>query len=117
VIELLSANIAHIVLTLSWGTNMSAKAPDTWSASEYNKTAPFVYSTEHTAPILTLLDPKPGDKIIDFGCGSGEVTLKLSEIVADVGVVVGVDSSQSMIDKAKEKWAGTRIHPRYPGAG
>jgi tRNA A58 N-methylase Trm61 len=75
---------------------MSVKVVDTWSASEYNKTAPFVYSTEHTTPILTLLDPQPGDKIIDFGCGSGEVTLKLSEVVADVGIVMGVDSSQSM---------------------
>jgi len=75
---------------------MSVETVDTWSASEYNKTAPFVYSAEHTAPILKLLDPKPGDKIIDFGCGSGEVTLKLSEVVSDVGIVVGVDSSQSM---------------------
>jgi ubiquinone/menaquinone biosynthesis C-methylase UbiE len=75
---------------------MSEKAIDTWSASEYNKIAPFVYSTDYTTPILTLLDPQPGDKIIDFGCGSGEVTLKLSEVVAGVGTVVGVDSSQSM---------------------
>ena len=75
---------------------MSVKTVGTWSASEYNKTAPFVYSTEHTAQILALLDPKPGDKIIDFGCGSGEVTLKLSEVVSDVGIVVGVDSSQNM---------------------
>ena len=76
---------------------MSVKAVDTWSATEYNKTASFVYSTKHTAPILTLLDPKSGDRIIDFGCGTGEVTLELSELVADTGIVVGVDSSQSMV--------------------
>ena len=70
--------------------------PNTWSATAYNKTASFVYSTENTVPILTLLDPKPGDKIIDFGCGSGDVTLKLSNVVADTGIVVGVDSSQNM---------------------
>ena len=75
---------------------MNAKGIDTWSASEYNKTASFVYSAEHTTPILTLLDPKPGDKVIDFGCGTGEVTLQLSGVVTDVGMVVGVDSSQSM---------------------
>jgi len=45
---------------------MSVKAVDTWSAFEYNKTASFVYSTANTAPILTLLDPKSGEKIIDF---------------------------------------------------
>ena len=75
---------------------MSEKAVDTWSAPEYNKVASFVYSIENTAPVLTLLDPKPGDRIIDFGCGSGEVTLKLSQVVAGAGIVVGVDSSRSM---------------------
>lgn len=70
---------------------------DTWSAHEYNKIASFVYSKEYTAPVLALLDPKPGDKIIDFGCGSGQVTLELSKVVADAGAVVGVDSSQSMV--------------------
>lgn len=76
---------------------MSARVIDTWSASEYNKTASFVYSTENTAPVLALLDPKLGDKIIDFGCGSGQVTLQLSKVVTDVGIIVGVDSSQSMV--------------------
>ena len=74
----------------------SANIVDSWSASEYNKTASFVYSTENTAPVLTLLDPRFGDKIIDFGCGSGQVTLELSKVVSDAGFVVGVDSSQSM---------------------
>jgi len=78
------------------------KAVDTWSASEYNKVASFSYSTENTAQVLTLLNPKSGDKIIDFGCGSGEITLRLSKVVTDAGIVVGIDSSQSMIDKAKE---------------
>ena len=76
---------------------MSVDAVDIWSAPESNKTASFVYSTENIVSILTLLDPKPGDKIIDFGCGTGEITLKLSELVADVGLVVGIDSSQSMV--------------------
>lgn len=76
---------------------MSSRVVDTWSASEYNKIASFVYSTENTAPVLALLDPKPGDKIIDLGCGSGQVTLKISKVVAHLGNVVGIDSSQSMV--------------------
>jgi ubiquinone/menaquinone biosynthesis C-methylase UbiE len=91
-----STGTTRIVLASRWRTNMSVKAVDTWAASEYNKTAPFVYSTANITPLLTLLDPKPGDKIIDFGCGTGEITLMLSEVVADPGVVVGIDSSQSM---------------------
>ena len=76
---------------------MSAKVVDTWSASQYNKIASFVYSADNTAPVLALLDPNPGDKIIDFGCGSGQITLELLKVVADAGIVVGVDSSQSMV--------------------
>ncbi|KZT12133.1 S-adenosyl-L-methionine-dependent methyltransferase [Laetiporus sulphureus 93-53] len=78
-----------------------ARKTDTWSASTYNDTASFVYSQEYTFPVLQLLDAKPGEKIIDFGCGSGELTLKIQEHVGDAGLAVGFDNSQSMIDKCK----------------
>lgn len=72
---------------------------DTWSAQNYNKTASFVYSHAFTAPVLDLLHAKPGERIIDFGCGSGEVTLELLKVVGEEGLVVGVDSSKSMVSK------------------
>ncbi|KAL0576219.1 hypothetical protein V5O48_005755 [Marasmius crinis-equi] len=84
-------------------------APDKsgWSASLYNRNASFVYSAAFTSPVLDLLAAQEGEKIIDFGCGSGEVTLELEKIVrqsgsASAGVVVGVDSSESMIERARE---------------
>ena len=69
----------------------------TYSADSYNKTASFVYSDAYTAPVLSLLDPKPDERIIDFGCGSGEVTLELAKAVGQGGLVVGVDASESMV--------------------
>ncbi|TDL23206.1 S-adenosyl-L-methionine-dependent methyltransferase [Rickenella mellea] len=75
---------------------------DCWSAQAYNKTASFVYSSAFTAPVLELLDIKPGENIIDFGCGSGELTIKLSGAVGDAGLVVGVDASEDMISKAQK---------------
>lgn len=70
-----------------------------WSASQYNTIAPFVYSSAYTSAILRLLNAQPGEKILDFGCGSGEVTLDLAKIVGstDGGLVVGVDASESMV--------------------
>ncbi|KAG6815978.1 hypothetical protein H0H87_009681 [Tephrocybe sp. NHM501043] len=75
-----------------------------WSASSYNKTAAFVYSAAFTTPVLELLAAQPGERIIDFGCGSGEITLELQKHVASAsgGIVVGVDFSESMIAKAKK---------------
>ncbi|KAG6831659.1 hypothetical protein H0H87_004609 [Tephrocybe sp. NHM501043] len=75
-----------------------------WSASLYNKTAPFNYSAAFTAPILELLAAQPGERIIDFGCGSGEITLELQKHVAGApgAVVVGIDLSESMLARAKE---------------
>lgn len=76
-------------------------APDAsgWSASLYNKNTSFVYSPAFTAPVLELLSAQPGERIIDFGCGSGEVTLEIKKRVegAEGGLVVGLDFSESMV--------------------
>ncbi|KAJ7644351.1 S-adenosyl-L-methionine-dependent methyltransferase, partial [Roridomyces roridus] len=74
-----------------------------WSANLYNTSTSFVYSPAYTSAVLDLLASKPGEKIIDFGCGSGEVTIVLEEVVkrAPGGLVVAVDFSESMVEKAK----------------
>ena len=77
-----------------------------WSASLYNKTASFVYSASSTQPVLDLLAAKSGERIIDFGCGSGEVTLELERQVGDTGLVVGVDYSESMVSHGTAYSAG-----------
>jgi tRNA A58 N-methylase Trm61 len=69
-----------------------------WSATEYRAIASYVYSPEATAPILQSLDASPGDKVLDFGCGSGEVTAEIARLVGPDGTVVGVDSSENMVD-------------------
>jgi SAM-dependent methyltransferase len=68
-----------------------------WSAALYNKTGSFAYSPAFTAAVVDLLAPQPGERIIDFGCGTGEVTLKIEKAVREGGVVVGVDFSESMV--------------------
>ncbi|KAI0035326.1 S-adenosyl-L-methionine-dependent methyltransferase [Vararia minispora EC-137] len=72
-----------------------------WSANAYQSAAHFVYSTENTTPVLKLLDARPGERIVDFGCGSGEVTRQILCAVGDEGEVAGIDSSSAMIAKAK----------------
>ncbi|KZV63192.1 S-adenosyl-L-methionine-dependent methyltransferase, partial [Peniophora sp. CONT] len=71
-----------------------------WSANAYNSAAHFVYSAKNTANVLGLLDAQPGERIVDFGCGSGEVTIELVKAVGEKGHVAATDISSSMIEKA-----------------
>ena len=68
-----------------------------WSANAYQSAAHFVYSTENTAPVLKLLDAKPGERIVDLGCGNGEVTQQILRAVGDGGEVAGIDISSAMV--------------------
>ncbi|KAJ9107570.1 hypothetical protein QFC21_001029 [Naganishia friedmannii] len=70
-------------------------------ASVYRKNANFVYSEEFTNPLLELLNPQEGERIVDLGCGSGELTAKLVSLVRPSGLVLGIDSSPDMLEKAK----------------
>lgn len=46
---------------------------------------------------------KPGMKILDLGCGDGNVTFLLSNYIGTDGIVVGIDSNENAIDNAKKK--------------
>lgn len=47
----------------------------------------------------------PGEKIIDICCGSGKMTAEISELLSTVdgGKIVGIDFSENMLLKAKER--------------
>ena len=74
---------------------------DKWSAAQYNTHASFVYSQAFTSPVLDLLDARPGERILDLGCGSGELGIIIEKSVGTdgelKGVVVGVDQSVKMV--------------------
>ncbi|KAL5520036.1 hypothetical protein ACEPAG_1696 [Sanghuangporus baumii] len=82
-------------------------AKDAWDPNTYNSVASFVYSSKFTTPVLDLLSAQPGERILDLGCGSGELTLELQRIVGDRGVVVGVDASENMIRRARQNRLAT----------
>ena len=55
---------------------------------------------------FALLDVHEGDTILEVGCGTGEDAQTLARLVGDNGRVVGVDSSTSVIGKARARAAG-----------
>jgi len=76
---------------------MPSSTTDAWNATKYNTTASFVYSDAYTAPVLDLLNAQSGEKIVDFGCGTGELTKLLTNIVGGHGTVLGLDASENMV--------------------
>lgn len=46
---------------------------------------------------------KPGDKVLDVGAGTGEITFLLAERAGNLGTVIGLDLSSEMLDIAREK--------------
>ena len=70
----------------------------TWTAGGYAENAAFVPALG--AEILAWLDPHPGERILDLGCGDGALTVKLVEAGA---TVVGVDTSAEMLAAARQK--------------
>lgn len=72
-----------------------------WNTSLYDQKHAFVF--EYGKSLISLLDPQPGESILDLGCGTGHLTNTIAESGASV---VGLDSSQDMIEAA---------HITYPG--
>ena len=50
------------------------------------------------------ISPKPGDTILDIGCGTGELTAYLAELVGPTGKVIGVDPDCARIKLAQESY-------------
>src|SRR6185369_5573781 len=68
-----------------------------WDPTTYARNARFV--SDLGSPVLELLAPKPGERILDLGCGDGVLTKKLADLGCDV---IGVDSSDAQIDAARK---------------
>ena len=58
---------------------------------------------EITIKLIETADLKKGMKILDLGCGNGDVTFLLSSFIGAEGLVVGLDSNEHAIENAKKK--------------
>jgi trans-aconitate 2-methyltransferase len=68
-----------------------------WDPKQYHK-----FQAERAAPfvdLLALVEIRPDLRVVDLGCGTGELTRHLADALPDSDVT-GIDSSSQMLDRA-----------------
>jgi trans-aconitate 2-methyltransferase len=78
-------------------TESTARAAVDWNPTQYAK-----YRDERAQPfydLLALVQPQPDMRVVDLGCGPGELTRDLHEALG-AWETVGVDNSPAMLEKA-----------------
>jgi len=76
----------------------------TWDPDRYARNARFV--ADLGAPVVDLLAPHAGERILDLGCGDGVLTAKLASLGCQV---TGVDASPQQIDAAQKLGLDARV--------
>lgn len=75
------------------------KHNDSWNVKLYDSKHAFVSKFGNS--LVELLAPKQGEKILDLGCGTGDLANTIFESGANV---VGIDQSENMVREAKLKY-------------
>jgi SAM-dependent methyltransferase len=85
----------------------NAEAKEAWSGPLFERFVEFRSIVTdglgaHGEVALAAHPPRPGDRVLDIGCGFGDTTRRLAELVGDGGAL-GVDVSEPFIEKARQE--------------
>ena len=84
---------------------MTSPEPAQWDPNQYER-----FKAERARPfwdLVALVQPCPGGRVVDLGCGTGELTKELHRVLG-ASETVGIDSSPSMLERARPL-AGTGL--------
>jgi trans-aconitate methyltransferase len=70
----------------------------TWNTEAYAANGRFVATL--ASDVVALLNPQPGEEILDLGCGDGALT---EQLAATGAIVIGVDASAAMLTAARQR--------------
>jgi 2-isopropylmalate synthase len=83
---------------------LSYTATNHWNPETYNKHTAFV--SQLALPVVDLLNPKEGEKILDVGCGDGTLAV---EIECRGAKVIGIDMSAEMVEACRDNGIETYV--------
>jgi ubiquinone/menaquinone biosynthesis C-methylase UbiE len=83
------------------------EAAEAWSGSLFDRFVKFrdlatAGLGAHGDEAMRAHPPRPGDRVLDLGCGFGDTTQRLAELVGPEGEAVGVDVSEPFVEAARE---------------
>lgn len=70
-----------------------------WDTTLYEGKHAFVW--QYGEELIQLLSPQPGERILDLGCGTGQLTAKIVDAGA---VVLGIDADPMMVETARQNY-------------
>jgi SAM-dependent methyltransferase len=88
----------------------NAEAIEAWDGPLFDRFVRFRHIVVaglaiHGEEALRLFPPRPGQRVLDIGCGFGDTTQDVARIVGTEGEAVGVDASERFIEAAREEAA------------
>lgn len=89
----------------------NAEATEAWSGPLFETFVKYRLLTTgglgaHGEAAMAANPPRPGERVLDIGCGFGDTTQELALRVGGEGSALGVDVSEPFIEMAREEAAG-----------
>jgi len=79
----------------------NANTQKEWDVQRYQDQHSFVW--QYGSSLVEMLKPRAGERILDVGCGSGELTAAIASM-GDSIQVTGMDNDRSMVERALEQF-------------
>jgi SAM-dependent methyltransferase len=99
---------------MSMSQTVNASTIEAWNGVLFDRFVPFrdIVTTglsAHGDQGLRLHPPRAGDRALDVGCGFGDTTRQLAELVGPQGEAVGVDAAKRFVDAASREAVGAGV--------
>jgi SAM-dependent methyltransferase len=89
-----------------WGPGVNAEAIEAWDGPLFDTFVRFRHIVTrglgaHGDAALRLVPPQEGQRVLDIGCGFGDSTQQIAELLGPSGEAVGVDAAARFIETAR----------------